>query len=106
MILPLIISLILFNSQISHELTILNLAYASTQWDCYNTVPEGYQIQGTFTYNQTTTTITNYVPVTEPKHQEVNKHELCHQKQYEEHRLYGCPFTILNEIECYQEAGE
>ena len=57
----------------------------------------GYYIAGL--YNQSSDEITIFYD--DPQ---ILKHELCHQKQSDENRLYGCDNLIgmyINEVECY-----
>jgi len=78
-------------------------AYLSTKASCGNWTEEyinelGYMTAGSFNVNEEI-----YIEIL-INDSEVIKHELCHQQQYEQGRLFSCKIPLLiyiNEIECY-----
>jgi len=95
---------------------ILLPAYYSVIGECTvngNKIAEsnGYKVGGTFTINYNTNN-TSTENCSQPQlkiaytanRTDLLRHELCHLKQYTQHRIYGCDNLIgiyKNEAECY-----
>ncbi|MAH50115.1 hypothetical protein CMI37_30120 [Candidatus Pacearchaeota archaeon] len=82
----------------------LSMAHACIpQKDNFWLESKGYSKTGEFITGNKSSGKKSLIKVFNNK-EETMVHELCHQVQYKEHRLYSCKHKILryiNEIECY-----
>lgn len=84
---------------------VIYYAHLSTVYVCASKVfnevyGSSYSVGAQTSYNASTQNITVVYYDLEPDIC-VIKHEECHKKQFEQHRLFNCRLLILNEIECY-----
>jgi hypothetical protein len=82
----------------------LQPAYYSMKSDCDpKAETPGYVKVGQFSVINNTPNI-EIVSTTPERDAKITKHELCHQRQWEERRIFSCnhkDLVYLNELECY-----